>query len=330
MRNPFTERGRIIEPAHFAGRWGELSLILERLEAGRPVLFNGVPGIGKSSLLTHLSQSAAVGMDIPDLRSFYLDLADAPDEPAVFQVMTQALGGRGNTPAAMEVALLEYGRPVLTCLDNAHVVIADGWGEHLLETLARMSRGQPLMLVVAVEGPLPLLSEPYATLTLGAMATTEMRLIADAYLDETDVRFTPDELRELAQVSAMHPSYVQRAAFHLFESKRQPGYNWRQAYFREAREQPVPGSPLPPEAFSGESDGRGAESSYNDGEMGQQAGPAYLSTDMDLRGLLVLLVPLLLGTVVYLASSSGPIALGVALVGAVVVLLVQRRLASPR
>ena len=49
--NPFIERGRITDPGRFAGRWSELSLIFERLEASRPVLISGPPGIGKSSLL---------------------------------------------------------------------------------------------------------------------------------------------------------------------------------------------------------------------------------------------------------------------------------------
>ncbi len=74
---PLHQRGRITAPEQFAGRWAELSLIFERLEAGRPVLVSGVPGIGKSSLLTHIVQSAAVNLEQPEMRAFYLDLAGA-------------------------------------------------------------------------------------------------------------------------------------------------------------------------------------------------------------------------------------------------------------
>ena len=84
LTNPFTERGRITHPERFAGRWAELSLIFERLEAARPVLLAGPPGIGKSSLLTHISQSASVNLELPELRSYYLDLrgAEGPADEA--------------------------------------------------------------------------------------------------------------------------------------------------------------------------------------------------------------------------------------------------------
>src|SRR6266542_7149639 len=82
--NPFTERGRITIPEHFAGRWSELSLIFERLEAGRPVLISGGPAIGKSSLLTHIVQSAAVNLEIPELRAYYLDLRGAESAAQIY------------------------------------------------------------------------------------------------------------------------------------------------------------------------------------------------------------------------------------------------------
>src|SRR5262245_46506308 len=99
--NPFTQRGRITAPERFAGRWAELSLIFERLEAGRPVLISGVPGIGKSSLLTHIAQSAAVNLEQPEMRAFYLDLADAGEAADVYDTVVTALGGRGDTLAAL-------------------------------------------------------------------------------------------------------------------------------------------------------------------------------------------------------------------------------------
>ena len=60
--NPFTQRGRIDDPARFVGRWGELSLLFGALEARRPVFVVGVAGIGKSSLLAHVVQSASINL----------------------------------------------------------------------------------------------------------------------------------------------------------------------------------------------------------------------------------------------------------------------------
>ncbi|HEX5688747.1 MAG TPA: ATP-binding protein, partial [Roseiflexaceae bacterium] len=239
--NPFTERGRITDPERFAGRWAELSLIFERLEAGRPVLVAGSPGIGKSSLLTHITQSAAVNLELPELRAYYLNVSGATEAADVYRTVIEALGERGDTPAALEVALVSAGDPLLLCLDNAQVAIAAGWGAALLESLARAVRGGALALVVAVEGSAPTLSERFATVSLGALAGTEVRLLIEAYLDETDVSFSPAELREIADLSAGHPAYVQRAAFHLFQSKIDPGIDWRAAYLAEARSRPIPG-----------------------------------------------------------------------------------------
>src|SRR5262245_35386950 len=264
LMNPFTQRGRITDVERFAGRWAELSLIFERLEAGRPVLISGPPGIGKSSLLTHIVQSAAINMEQPELRAFYLDLMDATGADEVYRTVVEALDGRGDTLAALEVALLDIGEPVLLCLDNAQAPLAAGWGEVLLEALARVARGGSLLLVVAVEGSPPLLSERFAVVRLGALAPAEVRLLIGAYLDDAGTSFTPAELREIADLSAGHPAYVQRAAYHLFQSKLEPGLDWRAAYLAEARERPVPGAPLPPAVFEGQGNGRLEGSSYGE------------------------------------------------------------------
>src|ERR671925_1798019 len=101
LTNPFTERDRITEPARFAGRWSELSLIFERLEAGRPVLLAGPPGIGKSSLLTHVVQSAAVNLELPEMHAYYLNLRGAERAADVYRVVVEALKLRGDTLAAL-------------------------------------------------------------------------------------------------------------------------------------------------------------------------------------------------------------------------------------
>jgi AAA domain len=325
IANPFTERGRITDPRHFAGRWAELSLIFERLEASRPVLISGPPGIGKSSLLTHIVQSAAVNLEEPELRAFYLDLAGATGAAEVYRTVVEALGGRGDTPAALEVALLDLGAPALLCLDNAQAPLAAGWGEALLEALARVARGGSLLLVASIVGGVPPLSERFALIGLGALAQTEVRLLIESYLDDADVRFTPAELREIASVSVGHPAYVQRAAYHLFQSKLDPGLDWRAAYLAEAREQPVPGAPLPPAVFEGQGQGRLAQSSYGEEQYaGAHAGPELLPLP-EAPPLLPCAIPLLGALLLIVATGSLPLALLAAGVGCAGALLWTRR-----
>jgi hypothetical protein len=318
--NPFTERGRITDPQRFAGRWAELSLIFERLEAGKPVLVAGAPGIGKSSLLTHIVQSAAVNLELPELRAYYLDLASAESAAQVYRTVAEALGERGDTQAAVEVALVADGDPVLLCLDNAQASIAAGWGEGLLEALARIARGNALLLVVAVEGRVPQLSERFAAVSLGALAQTEVRLLTEAYLDTTEVSFTSAELRAISDLSAGHPAYVQRAAYHLFQSKIDPSVDWRVAYRVEARDRPVPGAPLPPSVFEGQGQGRVAQSGYG-GEQYSGAGQAPQQRPLPespvvlplLIPLLVVLLALALGGGLWVALMAGIIA-GIAVI----------------
>jgi hypothetical protein len=265
--NPFTERGRIRDPEHFVGRWREVSLVFERLERRRPVVVCGVGGIGKSSLVTHIAQSAAAVLELPKLAPYYVDLAVLLDAEACYRLLAADMGVAGASPAALAQALRQIGRSVLVCLDHADQALAAGWGEELIERLARLARSSvpidpegrspdsttyDLMLLVAAGSTPPVLSEPLAAVVLGSLSTTEARLLCDAYLDETDVVFSSAELRELIRLSTGHPAYLQRAAFELFRSRHNPDHDWRAAYLADAREQPVPGAALPDEVFVGE------------------------------------------------------------------------------
>jgi hypothetical protein len=313
--NPFTSRGRITDPSRFVGRWSELSLIFERLEAGRPVLVAGSPGIGKSSLLTHATQSAAINLELDDLRAYYLDIAAAESVAEVYQTVAEALGQPGDTLAALELALVAAGGPVLLCLDNADAPVAAGWGAGLLEALARVARGAELFLVVAFTGEPPPLSEPFATLRLGALAPTEVRLLVESYLEGTGISFTPNEIRQLGELSGAHPAYVQRAAFHLFQSKVDPEVNWPEAYLIEVRVRPIAGAPLPPAVFQGGLRGTIEQSSYGDATAAPAKDMPRQLAVPEGRPALGLLVAVCCAAVVYLITANVLLALGAALLG---------------
>jgi hypothetical protein len=324
IENPFTERSRIFEPGRFAGRWSELSIIFDALQSRRPVLLVGTPGIGKSSLVSHVADAAAANLEREDLRAFYLDLEHADTPATVYRTLTEALGQRGDTPAALEVALLADDAPTLLALDNADAAVASGWGAGLLEALARIARGGGLLLVAALDAPAPELSERFVHVRLGAFAPAELRLLAEAYLDGTGVEFAGSELRAVADLSLAHPAYVQRAAFHLFRSKLEPGYDWRAAYLDEARERPVPGAPLPPAVFAGETT-TGPEPSRYGGTEGVAGGkgPQLAPLPEEPPVLVVSLALLLVALAVYFAAGLVP-ALIVAGCAGVAALLLRR------
>jgi hypothetical protein len=326
MTNPFTERGRITSPERFVGRWGELSILFDRLDQRRPIMVTGTPRIGLSSLLTHVVQSAASNMERPDLRAFYLDLRGASDAAQVYNTVITALGERGETTAALEVALAACEFPVLLCLDHAQAVSSAEWGERMLETLARMARSGALMLVVGHAGGPPALSERFAQIALGAFAPTEVRLLAEAYLEGNEIQFAPREIEQLRQLSVGHPAYLQRAAFHLYRAKQDPTLDWRAAYLREARDMPIPGAPLPPAVFEGaqaEGFDRMLADDLAEGVRTPDRPPPFAIPEPPLA--LLVLVPIGVGAL--LAAGGSPWAgLALAIAGLLAILLWRRRL----
>ena len=296
--NPFTQRGRITNPEFFIGRWIELSLIFERIEAAQPVIISGVPAIGVSSVLTHVVQAAAANLEEPSLRTFYLDIRQASDSETIYATLISALGSRGSNLSAFELALIELGHPVLIALDNADMSMQQDWGVHMLEAFARLVRRSPFMLLIGIHGRPPLLSERFGSVRLGAFQPTEVRLLGETYLEETGMHFSPAEYAELQTLSAAHPAYVQRAAFHLFESKYNPDYQWKLAYLREARERPIPGAALPAAIFEGRAAQEALHSSADFDTEGLPRRPDAFSLPESQPGLgliLLLIIALVLG-----------------------------------
>jgi hypothetical protein len=254
-----------------------------------------------------------VNLEQPDLRAFYLDLEQAASASQVYSTLIQGLRSQGDTSTALELALATIGVPVVICLDNAQSIVALEWGVHLLEGLARSARSGGMTLIVALTGTPPMLSERFAVVQLGAFATAEVRLLAEAYLEETTIRFSPRELSDLATLSVGHPAYLQRAAFHLYRHKLDPQIDWRTEYLAEAREQPIPGAPLPPAVFEGEAEHKSYGSRYDQNDDGVQATGPALKALPEIPAILFYLVPLMVG--VLLALIGQPI------VGAVLAVL---------
>jgi len=162
------------------------------------------------------------------------------------------------------------------------------------------------------------------------MSGTEVRLLVDTYLDSGEITFTPAEVRQLIELSAAHPAYVQRAAFHLFQSKLDPSVDWRTAYLVEARSRPIPGAPLPPAIFEGQPRDLAEQSSYGEVADARAAtGPQQLALP-EARPVLALIVPLLIVTLLFLLTGNWTIALVAAVAGLVAAALWLRPRARGR
>jgi hypothetical protein len=144
------------------------------------------------------------------------------------------------------------------------------------------------------------------------MSDSEVRLFADAYLDNTSVQFSPRELRELVTLSLGHPAYVQRAAYHLFKAHTEAGYDWRAAYLEEARDRPVPGAPLPPGVFEG--DEVASVQAFYGYQGGGTPGAQLQQLDMSGTGdMLAVLLALVLALLAWQLSASWLVGGGVLL-----------------
>jgi hypothetical protein len=181
------------------------------------------------------------------------------------------------------------------------------------------------MLVAAAGAAAPALGEPFREVRLGALPPAEVRLLAEAYLPEEDPGFAREDLHALGVLSAGHPAYLQRAAFHLFEARARPGYNWRAAYLAEARERPIIGAPLPDAIFRGEEalvrqeSVLGDEGELEPGRRAAEAGPSF-----EVRSLFEALAPMVAALLALQLSGSWLLALAVAAAGYAGVALLRR------
>ncbi len=319
--NPFTPRDRITDPQQFIGRWVELSQVFDALDARRPALLYGGARIGRSSLLSHLVAAAPANLDDPTMRAYYLDVARADSASHVYTTLTRALRSSGDTTAALDVAVIEAGARVLIALDNLDAALAAGWGSDMLEALARIARSGTLLVTGACRTVPPPLSEPVMPIRIGAFSKADLALLTDAYLGEGPIRFTPEDRRAVAQLTALHPAAVQIASFHLFRTKTEPEYDWRAAARAEASNLGVPTQAADAPAFLGE---RGVGHPL-DGTAGTRGGPQTSPQTIVISAVMpLLLLCAVIALVLLLLSNNLLLALLVGGGGALLVLLRRR------
>ncbi len=228
-RNPFGDRGRIVQADRFFDREDHLRRIFEELEKGSNLSIVGESQVGKSSLL---SMIIALGPERLGLRSediqyislqtidneeeFYVALADAfklPEPLRGFR-LTRALAGRR----------------LVVCLDEIEKMAWKGFTVGVRSHLRGLADGPgtPLKLVIASRSPLtslfpdsPELDSPLAgicrTIELTPFEREEASTFVRQRLAGSGVAFTDTELAEMVKASQGHPARLQELAAKLFE-----------------------------------------------------------------------------------------------------------------
>ncbi len=223
--NPFTDVGRINDPARFFPRPRTLREIQQTLAAGNSVSLVGESQIGKSSLLYYLYKTQTVWH--PEFKVAYLDMQKVFGEDVFVEDVLEMMGRTGSDLRTLRRVLRN--ESLLLLMDEVEKLALKDFSNHLLDLLRAMIQDGNLKLVVASRRPLTevfpddgLTSDWYNVFTvqpLGPLSEKQVNAFLDARLGLHASLFTPEERQNLYQETNGHPARVQRAAQALFMQK---------------------------------------------------------------------------------------------------------------
>ncbi len=227
-RNPFTDRGRINDPARLFDRRGILRELRNMLAVGNAVSLVGEPEIGKSSLLYALYRTADEWL--PGGRVLYVDLQGVLD---VEDFCIEVLEGMGREPGDLRSLKRALRRErVVLLLDEVEKLTRPAFSGELHDLLRALAQEETLTLAVAGHRPLTAIFPPSSDTSsfhnifnlkrLGPFTPDDARAFIHHRLRGTGVTFAPWEVERLVFESGGHPARLQRLAYELFEM-RHPG-----------------------------------------------------------------------------------------------------------
>ncbi len=148
--NLFYVSGRITDPAHFSGREREIRKIRTELRKWNSVSIVGPSGIGKSSLLYYLYQTAPDWF--PNTRTVFLDLQSVLDEADFCAEILRALGKEGHTLRQLKRAL-QVGN-LLLLLDEIEKLTDSNFSTRLHDLLRSLAQEPHVAICVTSQRPL--------------------------------------------------------------------------------------------------------------------------------------------------------------------------------
>jgi hypothetical protein len=148
--NPFSDRGRINDPARFFDRQRAVRELRQMLAAGNSISLVGKSQVGKSSLLHYLYRTAAEWL--PGATVCYLDLQTVLDED---DFCAEVLGGLGREEGGLRdlKRALRHERLVLL-MDEAEKLTRPAFTRDLHDLLRGLAQSPALTLAVASQRPL--------------------------------------------------------------------------------------------------------------------------------------------------------------------------------
>ncbi len=154
IANPFGQRGRIEDPAHYFARQPITREVLDELRKRQSVSIVGETQSGKSSLLWYLTQMGPQLLNLPADDFAYFDLQLVRSEDDFFEFLCETLGVKTCRGYRLGQAL--RGRHIFLCLDEMEKMTWQGFTQDIRSELRGLADGSgaPLTLVIASRSPL--------------------------------------------------------------------------------------------------------------------------------------------------------------------------------
>ncbi|HYF63617.1 MAG TPA: ATP-binding protein, partial [Herpetosiphonaceae bacterium] len=222
------------DPAHFVGREREVVQLSELLAAGRSCAVVGPPGSGKTSLLLHIGQAAAMVLDVPPLVA-YLDLAGVRTAADFYAPILRALKQPGDDELALGQAFAAGSTPILLLLDNLDRAGA-GWSGLVRSAVRGWVRDGKLLILAASGEPLdraaPDLQTTLLQLSLPPLPEREARSLVAELAGRASLEVPEAAAAAILHAAGGYPNRIQRALELWAQSKDGSAFDWRRT-FRE-------------------------------------------------------------------------------------------------
>ncbi len=232
----------IRDPAQFVGREREVVQISELLAAGRSCVVVGPEGSGKTSLLNHIGQTAALVLDTPPT-VIYLDLVGVRTSADFYAPLLRALGQSGEDELALgQILASAESPPILLLLDELQRAGA-GFSGLVRSALRGWVRDGKLLIVAAsaeaLDRAAPDLQTTLLQLTLPPMPEREARSLVNELAQRARQELSASMVSDIIGVAGGYPARIQRAIELWVQSEGGATFDWRRTFRERYPEQAV-------------------------------------------------------------------------------------------
>lgn len=230
------------DPAQFVGREREVVQISELLAAGRSCVLVGPTGSGKTSLLNHLGQAAAMVLDVPPT-VIYLDLAGVRTTEDFYAPILRALRQLGDDELALGQVLAADEPPAVVLLLDELDRAGSGFSGLVRSALRGWIREGELLLVAAsaesLDRAAPDLQTTLLQLTLPPMPEREARALVRELATRANLELAGAAIADIIGVAGGYPARIQRALELWVQSEGGKTFDWRRTFREQFPEQAV-------------------------------------------------------------------------------------------